>query len=75
MVKKKLKQKKSKGKRKKSKKRATTKKAPEIKGLVVEISQTQSDVKSFLEKFKADVGKKIKNYQQFARKYGKKKKP
>mgnify|MGYP001589177007 CR=1 FL=1 len=34
--------------------------------LVIEISQTRSEVKSFLEKFKAEVAKKKKGYQEYA---------
>ncbi len=41
----------------------------------VEITQSQSDVKSFLEKFKADVARKTKEYQQYAQESQKKKKP
>lgn len=31
----------------------------------VEITQTRSDIKSFLEKFQADVARKKKEYQQY----------
>lgn len=40
------------------------KKSPEPK---IAIGISQSDVKSFLEKFKADVAGKVKKYREFAR--------
>lgn len=40
----------------------------------IKISKTQSDAQSFLEKFKADVARKIKEYQEYAQELRKKKK-
>lgn len=40
----------------------------------MEIIQTRSDIKSFLEKFKAEVAGKTKKYQDYARESQKKKK-
>ncbi len=53
------------------KKIKTEKKAPEPK-ITMEISQ--SDVKTFLDKFKADVAGKVKKYREFAQESRKKKK-
>ncbi len=47
------------------------KKAPEPK---ITAGISQSDVKSFLEKFKADVAGKVKKYREFAHESQKKKK-
>jgi len=62
-------------KMKKSKKKTTKKETKEKKELVVEVSQTQSDVKTFLEKFREEVTQRRKKYLSFAQKWGKKKKP
>lgn len=40
-------------------------KQPEKPKAVIEISQTKSDVESFLKKFRSDVAKKRKAYQQY----------
>ena len=40
---------------------------------VIEISQTISDVKTFIDNFKADVNKKRRDYQSYAQKFRKKK--
>lgn len=39
----------------------------------IELSQTISDVKTFIEKFKSDVERKRKEYQSYAQKLQKKK--
>ncbi len=45
----------------------------ELEKCAIEISGMQTDVKSFIEKFKADVAKKKKYYLSFAQKLRKKK--
>lgn len=52
-------------------KKKNGKKAPEPK---IAIGIYQSDVKSFLDKFKADVAGKVKKYREFAQESQKKKK-
>ena len=46
----------------------------EAKNYAIEVSQMQSDVKSFIEKFKSDVARKREEYQSHAKKFLKKKK-
>ncbi len=58
-------------------KKKTTRKVKEKKeneDWALEITQTQSDVKSFLEKFKTDVARKTKEYREYAQESQKKKK-
>lgn len=45
------------------------------KKLAINISKTQSSIKSFLDKFKADVAKKKEKYQQYAQESQKKRTP
>ncbi|MEK6876041.1 MAG: hypothetical protein AABX63_01410 [Nanoarchaeota archaeon] len=55
----------------KGKKQKTKKDVP--KKNVIEISETISDVKTFIDNFKADVNKKRRDYQSYAQKFRKKK--
>ena len=55
-----------KGKKQRTKKDVSKKK-------VIEISETISDVKTFIDNFKADVNKKRRDYQSYAQKFRKKK--
>ena len=50
-----------------------THKKSRVKECTLEISQTRSDVKAFIDKFKSDVDKKKKAYQAYASKISKKK--
>lgn len=59
--------------KKKPYKKEKEQKKAKIEGYTAEISQTRSDVKSFIEKFKSDVDKKKREYQSYARKLKKKK--
>lgn len=45
------------------------------KDFTIKISKTQTDIKSFLEKFKADVARKTKEYRKCNQGFWKKKKP
>lgn len=45
---------------------------PEKPKITLEISQTRSDIKAFLEKFKSDVAKKKRAYRSFQEKFRKK---
>lgn len=69
MAKKKQKIKRTKEKLKKCKMSKEDKKVKDT----LEISQTVTDVKSFIEKFKTDVKKKRKDYQLFAQRFQRKK--
>jgi hypothetical protein len=55
----------------KGKKQKTKKNVPKKK--VIEISETISDVKTFIDNFKADVNKKRRDYQSYVQKFRKKK--
>ena len=57
--------------KKKSAKKTTLKGDERVRD-ALEISQTVTDVKSFIEKFRADVKKRRAGYQSFAQKFGKK---
>lgn len=70
MAKKKQKVKKTK---KKKKEKPKKQKQTEIEKVALELCGIQTDVKTFLKKFKEDVSKKRKDYQAFARKVQKKK--
>lgn len=59
-------------KKQKNKKRNRFKENEKMKD-VLEISQTATDVKSFIKRFKADVKKRRKGYLSFAQKLRKKK--
>lgn len=58
-------------KQKQSEEKRTRKK--NVKEYTMEVSQTRSDIKTFIDKFKSDVDKKKKNIQSYARKLRKKK--
>ena len=58
---------KSKRTKKKSNKKTTLKEAEKVKD-ALEISQTVTDVKSFIEKFRADVKKRREGHWSFAQK-------
>lgn len=58
--------------KKESKKKKTPKEDERVKD-ALEISQTVTDVNSFIEKFRADVKRRRKGYQLFAQKFRKKK--
>lgn len=59
-------------KKQKTKKRNQSGEDEKLKD-VLEISQTATDVTSFIEKFKTDVKKRRKGYQLFAQKFQRKK--
>lgn len=59
-------------KKQKIKKRKQSEEDEKVKD-VLEILQTATDVKSFIEKFKADVKKRRESYQSFAEKFRRKK--
>ena len=48
-------------------------KKEKVEDFRIEVSLMQSDVKTFIEKFKSDVGKKRKDYQLYAQTFRKKK--
>lgn len=61
-------------KKQKRKKRSEKGENKKMEDWAIEITQTRSDIKSFLEKFKADVARKSKEYQEYAQQSSKKKK-
>lgn len=66
-------EKKSQIKMAKKKQKGNEQKKSKAEEYMVEVSQTVSDVKSFIDKFKSDVKKKRRGYQSYAQKLRKKK--
>lgn len=62
----------AKKKTKKGKEKKTSKRG-KVKEYLIEVSQTRSDIKTFIDKFKSDVDKKKKEYQLYTRKLRKRK--
>ena len=60
-------------KQKKQKKKEERGKKGKAKEYVLEVSQTVSDIKTFIDKFKSDVKRKKKAYQSYAQYLRKKK--
>lgn len=74
MVKKKTIKKQMKKKKQKIKAKPKKQKRSESERCAVEIGGMQTDVKTFIKKFREDISKKRKGYQSFAQKLGKKQK-
>lgn len=62
----------AKKKTKKGKEKKTSKRG-KVKEYLIEVSQTRSDIETFIDKFKSDVDKKKKEYQLYTRKLRKRK--
>jgi len=60
-------------KQKASEKKEQGTKKGKVEDFRVEVSQTRSDVKSFIKKFKSDVARKKRAYKSFAQRLHKKK--
>ena len=63
---------KKKQKKQPKEKKAKACKKDKVKEYMIEVSQTRSDVKTFIDKFRSDVDRKKNEYQSYARKLKKK---